>query len=692
MTLADITYRPGTQKSPQQTEISQVCFTETDHVHFPDGNLTTLPAYVVTDAVSEFVELLGAVRSIHAHKFGGMFPGSVYIAGSNTRLYAIKQSNLYNITPFADQKGESLGNDPLSTTSADATMEITWVAHGLSVGDSVTFSGATDVGGVDAALYINIEHRVTAIVSDDIFRVELAVTASSTATGGGDFVIATSIGRTAVLGTDPLSVVDTQDIMTVTYNAHGLEVGDRIKLTGATDFGGLDAGILINIEHIVATVLNANTFTVILNGSATSTASGGGTAVSIFTPMAIGFIDQNVAIGYGVGIYGEGIYGIGGEAQGAQVFPRIWSMADFGDSVVMCPGDYMAGDGQKIYVWDGNLNQAPTIAPNAPTDCNWVDVINNCIAALRGNLIQIAGIGSLSDWDGLTSYLQEVQSVWKLVSTQTLNEKEACIFAPNEVLRLRYVGGADIWDLSDLFADDGIIAPNAACLLNSAVYWRGSRGAYVHTGSFPVRIKNIQNDDWIKQNINMGQAWKCFAMANPENSEWYFYFPSGADNEPEDYVIHNIIGFDEMPTGSFTLGVMPRTAAQRPSALDSQFYMINSTSESVAGTPYLHFTTSPVTFSWTATTSEQYILSGEYRAMIDQVFPDSNQAGNVFLKINTREYAQGILTVSDPYTIAPNSEYVTVSAGGKLFGLTVYGNVQFTMPKWKMNFRKLGRR
>lgn len=691
MTYADLTYFPGTQKAPQQTEISQLCFTDTDHVHFPDGRLSTLPAYSAAAVVSDYVDLLGGVRSIHAHKYSGTYAGNYFIVGSNTRLYAIRSSQLYNITPFADQKAESLGSSPLSVTSGDATLTVTWTAHGLAVGDVVTFANATDVGGVDAATYINIEHLVDTVPDANTFTVELGTTASSTTTGGGSDVIAYAIGRAAVLGANPLSVTDTDETVTVTYTAHGLEVGDRIKLVGATATGGISANDL-NGEHIVATVPTANTFTFEAGAAATSTTTGGGSAISICVPIAAGALNQEAASGYGTGIYGEGIYGIGGVAVTAQLFPRIWSFADFGDSVVLCPGDYITGDGQKIYLWDGDLTKAPTILPNAPTDCNWVDVFNNSIVALRGQLIQIAAIGSVSDWDGLGSYLAEVQRAWKLVSTQTLNEKEGCIFTPSFVLRLRYVGGADIWDLSDLFLDDGIIAPNAACILNSAVYWRGARGSYVHTGNIPVRIKNTQNDDWIKENINLGQAWKCFAFSDPQNSEWYFYFPTGDANEPTDYLIHNIIGLENLPTGSFTLGEMSRTAAQSPGILDGQFYMINSTSTSVAGTPYLHFTDGAVTFSWSATTAEQYILSGEYRAMIDQFMPDSSQSGNASLVINTREYPQATLNSTGAYTVGATAEYITVKAAGKLAGFTFSGSSSFTIGAWKMNVRKLGRR
>lgn len=690
MTYLDITYFPGTQKSPQQTKISQRSFTDTNHVHFPDGILTTLQPYFTASAFSNVVELLGAVRSIHAHKFSGTYVGNNFLFGSNTRLYTIKNANLYNITPFADQKAETLGADPLDTTSTDATLTITWTGHGLTVGDLVTIANAADVGGVDANTYINTSFLVATVPDANTITVEMGTTAGSTASGGGSDIIIYAIGRDTVLGTDPISVTDTETEVELTWTAHGQAVGDRIKLFGVSGaVGGVPASEL-NAEHIVTSIVDANTLTFEVTTAATSATTGGGSAVSAFVQIAAGNLDQDTASGYSAGLYGDGVYGVGNATDSQQIFPRIWSFGDFGDNVVMCPGDYITGDGQKIYLWDGNPNEAPTILPNAPTDCNWVDVVNNSIVALRGTYLQIAAPGSVSDWDGLTTYLQQVQRAWKLVATQTLNEKEACIFTPNFVLRLRYVGGADIWDLSDLFLDDGILAPNAACVLNSAVYWRGARGAYVHNGNIPERIKNTQNDDWIKDNINLGQAWKAFAFADPANSEWYVYFPTGDDNEPGDYLIHNILGIEGLPTGSFTLGQMARTAAQSPGTLDAQFYMANATSEASAGTPYLHFADGNVEFSWSATTSEQYAAQGEYRALLDQFMPDGN--GNANVVINTREYPQDTLNSTSAYAITDSSPYITTKAAGKLFGFTFSGTSAYTIGRWKVNFRRLGRR
>lgn len=679
--MIPVKYSPGTQKSPQQTLITQPCFTDTDKVHFPDGRLSTLPAFSTASATSDYVTLLGAVRFIHAQRVTGTYAGTYSILGSNTRLYAVKNSTLFNITPFADQKSESLGNDPISTTNTDATVTITWTAHGLSVGDEVTIANATATGG----LTIDGAHTVASVPDADTFTYEASSNASSTATGGGANVVISSIGVADTLGADPISTTSGDAIITVTYTAHGLVAGDRIKIRDSSGVGGINHAE-INKELIVATTPTANTFTFEAGANALTTATGGGSVVRIYKQMAAGNIDQGSATGYGVGEYGEGIYGVGGEVRSAQSFPRIWSGDQFGNDFVFCAGDYISGDGQKIYFWDGNTSKAPTVLTNAPTDCNFVSVVNNSVVALRGAQVQICEIGDATVWSGVTTYTSRELSVFKLISCYRYTDKNGVIFTPNRVFLLSYVGGGDIWDLRELFSDDGIIAPNAACILDNLLYWRGYRASYVFDGSPATIVENPQNDEWIIENINLGSAWKCFAYADPQNGEWYFHFPTGASTEPTDYVIHNV------KDGSHTLGLMDRTAAQQVPQLDGQFLMANATSASVAGTLFRHFTNGAVTFDWEATTSFSYVDVGQSRGFFRQIFPDSNQAGTCTLNLLTREYPQGTTTTSADYTFNGARKYITTKASGKLLAMKFSGNSRFTLGGWVLNVISRGRR
>lgn len=593
MTLIDVQYKPGTQKSTQQTELSEMAFVDTDHVHFPDGRLTTLPPYAVAVFSSDYVTFLGGARAVHATKLTGTHVGTYYLIGTHSRLYAANANYLYNITPLV--------------TSATAT-----------------------------------------------------------------------------LGTDPLALVNGDATMTVTYAAHGLAVGDRIKFSGATHGTAGFANSYINKEHIVATVPTSGTFTVELAANAPATdATEGGAAVAIYKQIAAGNLDQAVAIGYGAGLYGEGLYGQGGASASAQTFPRIWSFGNFGNEVVMCPGDYATGDGQKIYIWDGDLTVAPTVLTNAPTNCNWVSVVNNSVVALCGRTVKISEIGDGTVWSGLTYYEKTLERVWKMVSCFTHGEKEAVIFTPNEAIILRYAGGGDLWDISDLYTEDGIIAPMAASVLDTIMHWRGARGTYSFDGSVVKKEINEQNENWLIENINYGKAWKSFATSDTKNAQWYFYFPAGSDSEPGNYVIFN-------PAGNhYTLGEMARTAAQRPGFVDSTFLMVNGTSASVAGAIYRHYTMGAVTFSWYAETAD---FGGADRFMCNLFEPDSNQSGDISLTIKTRERAQGTQSTGSAYTIASSTAWQTVKAAGRYMALRFSGSAAATLGMWKMNLIKMGRR
>jgi hypothetical protein len=686
MTQVPVKYTAGTQKAPQQTKLSQPCFTDTDHVHFPDGVLATIDPYAVSPAISDYVKILGGLRSIHAQKLTGVNQGTYRVHGSNMRLYAEKNSTLYNITPFADQKSESLGADPIAVHSGDATVTLTWAAHGLSVGDAITLSGAEAVDGFTASA-LNVEHTVATVPDANSITFEMGSNAASTTTGGGAFVTVSSIGLAATLGANPISVTNTSKVVTVTYTAHGLAIGDRIKLRDATATGGVTAAML-NIEHIVATVPTANTFTILSSGAASSTTTGGGSVVRIYKQIAKGNLNQGAASGAGAGIVGEGIVGIGGAAVAAQSYPRIWSLAQFGNDIVMCAGDYISGDGQKIYLWDGDVSKAPTVLANAPTNCQWVDVVNNAIVALCEKQVKIGQLGDGTVWSGITAWSSRELDVWKLISTKVFTDKQALIFTQDKAFLLNYTGGTpDLWDLREVFNEDGIISPRSCCILNATIFWRGNRGSYAFSGSYPKLIDNSQNDEWIKSNTNYAQVWKSFAYADPASGEWWWHFPSGVNNEPSDYVIHNI------KDNSHTLGFMNRTAAQQVPMLDSTFIMANSTSESTEGTLYRHFLTSgTVTFNWYAETSFSYAANGELRGFIDRFMPDSNQGGSANLQVLTKEWMQGDTITSSAYAFTDSTQYITTKAGGKLFAFKFSGNRSFTLGSWLVNVITRGRR
>jgi hypothetical protein len=97
--------------------------------------------------------------------------------GTNLKFYINQGGSYYDITPLRDT--ETL-TDPFATTSGSSTVVVTDAAENYQVGDFVTFSGATAVGGLD----LNGEYQILSVGSGD-YTITAASNATSTATGGG---------------------------------------------------------------------------------------------------------------------------------------------------------------------------------------------------------------------------------------------------------------------------------------------------------------------------------------------------------------------------------------------------------------------------------------------------------------------------------------------------------------------------
>jgi len=104
------------------------------------------------------------------------------VVDANTNSAATIQTN--SNTHFNDDTG-SLGNDPFLTADGLKDVRIPKTAHGFSTGDKITFSGATEVGGLDMNGTFTI---IDAHSSADHFIVEARTEGNAAASGGGNSV------------------------------------------------------------------------------------------------------------------------------------------------------------------------------------------------------------------------------------------------------------------------------------------------------------------------------------------------------------------------------------------------------------------------------------------------------------------------------------------------------------------------
>jgi hypothetical protein len=489
------------------------------------------------------------------------------------------------------------------------------------------------------------------------------------------FNISPFASSSTTLGSNPITTTypSNANIITVAFTSHGLVAGDRVKISGAADVGGIIAATYINKEHVITAVPNANSFTLTLGASATSAATGGGASVVVYKQMAAGEDDA--------------------------VFPSIpsiWSYDDFGGDVVLCRGDSTAGDGQKIYIWDKSLTTSPTVLTNAPTDCTFVAVVNNAVVALCGNRIDISEIGDATVWApgvGTTAYSLTLNQVNRLVAVYRTGEKGALLFTQHEVFLLQYVGEPDYWDVSLISSTEGIVGPQAACELNGTIYWRGFQNLHRYAGAEVETINNPQNGDYITTQMGATQEYeRCFVHPDPVNAQVYVFFTAGTStNAPAEYAIHN------PRDGSFTLGTMYRTAAMKR-VIGNRFFMAASAISGETGKIYQHFISenSPLSLaiSWSFETAESYAGDGSQRFRVDEFIPDTwqNQDDSFNVIFKMREYPQDSTQYSSStYTVSDSTKRQTVKAAGRLMSISASGSAQMTLGGWKLAIKMLGR-
>jgi hypothetical protein len=104
-----------------------------------------------------------------------------------------------------------------------------------------------------------------------------------------------------------------------------------VKFSNASAVGG----ITINGEYTVTSVTDANTYVITHSAAASSSAGPGGGTVDYEYFLAPGQVDGLGGLGYGTGGYGSG--GYGGSSSGYVLYPRTWSIENFGQNMLANP-------------------------------------------------------------------------------------------------------------------------------------------------------------------------------------------------------------------------------------------------------------------------------------------------------------------------------------------------------------------
>jgi len=182
MAITALKLLPGVVTDDTETT-SEGKFVDSSGIRFVRGFMETLPGW--ESAILQ--DLSGICRGIHVWTLSN--GEKCVAAGTNTHLYVFYGGALYDITPV--EASGTLAN-PFSTTNGSTSVSVSHASHGRAVGDRVSYSGASAVGG----LTISGEYTVTTVTSANAYTITASSTATSTAGPGGG----ASVAYTYLLG------------------------------------------------------------------------------------------------------------------------------------------------------------------------------------------------------------------------------------------------------------------------------------------------------------------------------------------------------------------------------------------------------------------------------------------------------------------------------------------------------------
>jgi hypothetical protein len=672
--LIPIEITPGVQPSTDKSPFATKHYTQADKIRFRFGYPEKIGGWysiLLTGGAS----ISGYARSL----FSAIISTSINtLIGTNSYVYALSGSSLSNITPIAAttvpvanslttdyQLGFS--NNPISTVSGSTviTFALSGIGSYYAAGDAITIAGATGFNGL-AAGDINGTRSIHTVFLNS-FTVIAGATANANGSGGG------------------ASVTRTTKLISVAAVAHGIPSGDRVKIAGAVDTGGILAAN-INGEYEVRQSF-ADEFGFVCGGTPTSrVTTGGGAATTYQKQIAAGAADQSLGVGYGMGKYGVGLYGTALMSASALSYPRIWFMDRYGANVIMTPGNQGG-----LYSWAGAANVAPALVSGAPAAINYAFVSNN-IAVTFGagnipNRIVSSDQGNITQWTASSSnqvFDDTIEGAGTLKSHVALGNINL-IFTDHQTYLFTYTGFTpgvtnSIWSVELLEPNIGIIGPMARVSVGGAAYWMDTNNFYTWSGgNVNIIPANTQEQstihNYVYQNINRGQSSKCFAWYNEQYDEIWFHYPSASSNEPDRVARLNRSDL------TWTPDTFDRICAEYPNLTLGYPRLIDSGGVLFAHEQGNDDDGEPMEWSLTSNlrggdaTRNSIGSASTKNYMLTGLVPDSVQTGDIAVEVTGRKYPQSTaLLFDEEYTISPDTEMVPVQGGARLWQYNISGS------------------
>ena len=392
---------------------------------------------------------------------------------------------------------------------------------------------------------------------------------------GGEFYDVTPLRQTTAAGDVTFAASNGSSTITVTDTSHGLGVGDYVGFSGAASLGGTVTADVLNQTGTtylnqtgfnVASVVDANSYTITVPVTANSSDSGnGGSSVIGYYQIQIGLDSYVSGTGWGAGTWGAGTWGSTSPLAFANQL-RLWSHDNYGEDLIINPrnGGIFYWDSSAGVEWSNNSsnNRAKALsdlvgANLAPTVglFTLVSQVDKHVIVMGADPLNVAGTARTGNIDPMLIAFSDQDNVveWEPKSTNTAgalslsegstivgavkSRQEILVWTDTSLYSMQFVGPPFTFGINLINKETGLIGPNAAVVTSKGVFWMAVDNFYVYTGTVQKVPCTVLS--YVFNDINISEVYKFHAFLNEEFNEVGWFYTSSDGSEIDRYVSYN---------------------------------------------------------------------------------------------------------------------------------------------------------
>jgi hypothetical protein len=371
--------------------------------------------------------------------------------------------------------------------------------------------------------------------------------------------------RKASTNSITFSATDGSSTVTVTDSSHGAVTNDFVTISGAVSLGGLVTADVLNQEYQILLVTGTNTYTITAKDTsgatvtANSSDSGnGGSGVDGSYQINVGLDTYVQGTGWGVGTWSSGTFGSASAVSSVNQL-RIWTHDNFGENLIM----NVRGAG--IYRWvENNGTSVRALLLSGITGANLVPTVGlQVITSETDRHLIVLGCDPISggartgvidpmlvafstsedelEFEPLaTNSAGDVRlSAGSFIVGGLKSRQEVLIWTDTSLYSMNFIGPPLTFAVNLINEGSGLIGPKAVANAPTGVYFASKTGFYFYAGSVQRLPCTVQ--EYVFEDLDLGQAFKCHMGINSEFGEMWFFYPSLEDGTGEisRYVIYN---------------------------------------------------------------------------------------------------------------------------------------------------------